>query len=292
MMSAVRHDRAQAKINLTLTIHGRRPDGFHALSSVVAFAAVGDELSLTPGLELAVTTRGPFADAIEGPNLAATALDVARTAEPRLRLGRIDIVKNLPVAAGIGGGSADAAAVLRLVRAANPDLAGSVDWLALATRLGADVPVCFENRPALMTGIGDHVVPLRAFPRLPVVLVNPRVPVPADKTRQVFRALAAPPLSATLEMPPPIFASTDDVIAHVAAGGNDLEAPSRAVMPAVAEVLARLAAEPASVAVRLSGAGPTAFALFREQHQAERAAARIMRDHPSWWVVATELGEA
>lgn len=286
-------EHARAKINLTLTIHGRRADGYHELSSVVAFASVADEIVLTPSSSPSVASTGPFADAIEGRNLAEAAMSLALAEEPRLRAGRIEIVKNLPVAAGLGGGSADAAAVLRALRSANPDLAHAVDWKGLAARLGADVTVCLENRPALMTGIGETVAPLPALPRVPVVLVNPCVPVPSDKTRRVFRELAAPTLDgAPASSAVPNFATPADVIACVTAGRNDLEAPSRAVVAAVGDVLRRLESEPNVAVVRLSGAGPTAFAMFAEDGDAEAAAARIARAHPSWWVAATEIGGA
>jgi 4-diphosphocytidyl-2-C-methyl-D-erythritol kinase len=186
---------ARPKVNLTLNVLGRRPDGYHELESLVVFASgVADKLTLTRGAPVGVRVSGPFAEAIAGENLAAAALRRLAEMEPRLVLGAIDLEKHVPVAAGLGGGSSDAAAVLRLVRMANADLANGVDWPAVAVTLGADVPVCFENRAARVSGVGERVRPLANCPRLPAVLVNPMTEVPAAKTAEVFRRLGAPPL--------------------------------------------------------------------------------------------------
>jgi 4-diphosphocytidyl-2C-methyl-D-erythritol kinase len=187
---------ARPKVNLTLNVLGRRPDGYHELASLVVFASgVADKLTLTRGAPVGVRVSGPFAEAIAGENLAAAALRRLAEMEPRLVLGAFDLEKVVPVSAGLGGGSSDAAAVLRLVRTANPDLANGVDWPAVAATLGADVPVCFENRAARVSGIGERVRPLANCPRVPAVLVNPMTEVPAAKTAEVFRRLGAPPLN-------------------------------------------------------------------------------------------------
>ncbi len=189
-MTAIR-EIARAKVNLTLSVLGRRPDGYHEIESLVTFADFGDVVSLEPGPATSVTTRGPFAAAIDGPNLLDRALALLREAAPGLHLGAVTLEKNLPVAAGLGGGSADAAALLRAVRRANPELAGSVPWDAVAARLGADVPVCLAGRPALISGIGQTVQPLaHDLPAMAAVLVNPRQPL---ATAAVYRALDAPP---------------------------------------------------------------------------------------------------
>ena len=189
-MAALRITReANAKINVFLRVLSAREDGYHDLESLVAFAAVGDRLTFHPGPTSRVTTFGPFAADIDGPNLLDKALAQLREVDPGLLLGTVELEKNLPVAAGLGGGSADAAALLRAVRHANPERAGRIDWHGLAARLGADVPVCLAGAPALICGVGDMVEPLGPGHRLPplaCVLVNPRVPLP---TAQVFRAL-------------------------------------------------------------------------------------------------------
>jgi 4-diphosphocytidyl-2-C-methyl-D-erythritol kinase len=184
---------ARPKVNLTLKVLGRRADGYHELESLVVFASgIADTLTLTPGAPVEVRVSGPFAAAIIGQNLVERALDRLGAIEPRLVLGSIDLQKNVPVGAGLGGGSSDAAAVLRLARRANPDLAETVDWHAVAAGLGADVPVCLDDRAALVRGIGENLTPLPELPRLPAVLVNALSEVPAAKTAEVFRRLGAP----------------------------------------------------------------------------------------------------
>ena len=169
---------ARAKVNLTLSVLGRRSDGYHDIESLVTFADIGDLVTFHPGPDWRITTSGPFAPEIEGSNLLERTLSLLRELDPGLVLGAVELEKNLPVAAGLGGGSADAAALLRAVRAANPARAGRIDWHRLATRLGADVPVCLAGVPALIRGIGDRVEPLaHQLPPLAAVLANPRVPL-------------------------------------------------------------------------------------------------------------------
>ncbi len=283
-------ERARAKINLTLRVLGKRPDGFHELDSIVAFADVGDTVTMAPGKPREVLAYGPFASAITGENLVSRAVALALKAEPRLEIGHIAIEKLLPVAAGIGGGSADAAAALRLIRAANPHVAAAIDWNSLASELGSDVPVCLGNRACRMQGRGEVLTPLTGLSPLPAVLVNPRVPVPADKTRQVFRILAAPPISPNPERAIDLPSRSRDWTRFLAAAGNDLEAAAAAVVPAVIVVLAALRAHPSTRLARLSGAGPTCFALTATSADADTLAEAISDAHPEWWVRATMLG--
>ena len=287
-MSAVLTETARAKINLTLRVLGRRADGYHELESLVAFADIGDEVTLRVGARSAVTVRGPYATAIDGENIAARALDAIARAAPDIVLGDVQIEKRLPVAAGIGGGSADAAAVLRAVRRANPGLASAVDWPALAASLGADVPVCLASTAQLMWGIGRETAPVPALPQLPAILVNPGVPL---ATAAVFRGLDAPPAPARMVPPvvPGPFRNPAAVAAFVNASGNDLEAAARALCPAVDAVLAALGRAPGSLLARMSGSGPTCFALFETAEAAETAADRIRAAEPGWWTVATTL---
>ena len=178
------HDIAPAKVNLTLRVLGRRADGYHALESLVTFARVGDRVGIAMGqAPVGVTTSGPFAVGIDGENLLSRVLAAVAQQAPALRLGAVHLEKNLPVAAGLGGGSSDAAALIRLMLQANadhPDLQ-RIDWQALATRLGADVPVCVARRPTLMWGIGEKLRDVGAIAgapeAIPAVLVNPRVPL-------------------------------------------------------------------------------------------------------------------
>ena len=256
---------------------------------MVAFASAADIVILEPGRPHAIEITGPFAPKLASEYLISRTLKALQTRHPALTLGAVHLDKQLPVAAGVGGGSADAAAVLRAVRRANPELQAAVDWYGIAATLGADVPVCLTNELTFMTGIGDT---LQAMPQLPeaidAVLVNPQVTVPADKTAQVFRALNAPDLAAAASDTPsrPRMGSTSEVIEAIARLGNDLEAPAAAVMPAVADVLAALRATPGCRAARMSGAGPTCFGIFDD---AASAASALRHAQPGWWVEAVIL---
>ena len=283
-------ERAVPKVNLTLRVLGKRPDGYHELDSLVAFALdVGDVIMLWPGHPARVRVTGPFTGSIAGENLISVALDHVARAGPQLVLGAVSLEKNLPIAAGIGGGSADAAAVLRAVKRANPELADSVDWTAVAARIGADVPVCFVSSAQRMTGIGEILETMAGLPDLYAVLVNPMVAVPADKTAQVFRALAAPLLGEAREPCTVAFANRAALLAHMATTGNDLTAAARRVVPAIDDVLAGLCADETCELAQLSGGGPTCFGIFPDMAAAREAAARIAAAQPDWWVVASRL---
>lgn len=283
---------ARAKINLTLRILGRRLDGYHELQSLTAFASdVFDVVTLDISKPPTVTMSGPFAPAVVGPNILALVLERLATLEPHLKLGALHVEKNLPVAAGIGGGSANAAAALRTFAHANQDLAATVDWFALAAELGADVPVCLLNRTAMMTGIGDKLTPLSDLPQLPAVLINPQAPVPADKTAQVFRTLNAAELSDGLQTPDfEEYADRDSLLAYLQSQGNDLAAPAAQVVPEIGDVLVALRSAPGCLYANLSGAGPTCFGIFKDQRSAAAAAQTFLAPHPNWWVKSTTLG--
>jgi 4-diphosphocytidyl-2-C-methyl-D-erythritol kinase len=284
---------AWAKINLTLRVLGRRADGYHEIESLVAFAAIGDRVALTPGPECRVAVSGPFARDIDGPNLLEVALALLREHDAKLQLGTVLLEKNLPVAAGLGGGSADAAALLRAVQCANPERAGAVAWHALAARLGADVPVCLAGTPALISGIGDKVEPLGAAYALPpvaAVLVNPRLPLP---TAQVYAALAAGPAPARRQptAPPSPLSDLASLIDFMPRHGNDLERPATALLPIISDIKAGLAAQPGCRIAAMSGSGPTCFGLFVDDASAAQAAGVLAAMHPRWWIVATQLIE-
>jgi len=284
---------ARAKVNLTLRVRGRRADGYHELESLIAFAEAGDRLQLEPGSSTGLHVVGRFAAAISGPNLIETALARLAAAEPQLVLGRVTLDKRLPVAAGIGGGSADAAAVLRGVRQANPTLAARIDWAGIAAALGADVPVCLESEAALVRGMGERMEAVPDLPRLVAVLANPLIPVPPDKTARVFARLDAPP--AAPAVPPPLVSatqltSTAALLDFMRAEGNDLLAPATAIVPAIADVRAALAGQSGCLYAGLSGAGPTCFGIFTTSEEAAAAAASLPHRRADWWVVATTLG--
>jgi len=281
---AVLAERAAAKINLDLYLRGRREDGYHELDSLVVFGPVADRLTLTPadGLELEVT--GPFATSVphgEANLVLRAARDLASwtgvAAGARLRLE-----KHLPPAAGLGGGSTDAAAALRgLVRLWELDL-DLVQLLELAAGLGADVPVCLYAHSARMRGRGERIDPVRGLPELPLVLVNPGVELP---TATVFAALRGASAS-THARPPLPAASTLPLFAEwLSRGRNDLEAAACDLRPVIAEVLTRLRNEPDCLVARMSGSGATCWGLFARPTAAAAAAARIAADRPAWWIV-------
>ncbi len=270
--------RAPAKINLTLAVLGRRPDGYHELDSLVAFAGCHDTLRLDPDGPEGLTLSGPTADAAGAgaDNLVLKAARALRDRVPGMRGGAFHLVKRLPVAAGIGGGSSDAAAALRLLARLNRLAFDHPAVLDAAAATGADVPVCLVPRARRMRGIGHQVEPVPAV-RLWAVLANPRVPVP---TADVFRALGLPPGASH-----PAPASALDV--H--RGGNDLEAPAVACAPAIAAVLDALRGLPGCRLARMSGSGATCFALFDDCRAAAAAAAILRRAQPVWWVKPTLL---
>jgi len=274
---------AHAKVNLTLAVRGRRADGYHDLESLVTFADIHDVVTLEPGAEGNVTVSGPFASYIGGENLLIRALTLLGDIEPRLSLGSVALEKNLPVAAGLGGGSADAAALLRAVRQANPKSAADVAWLDIAALLGADVPVCMGGRPALMWGVGEKVAPVPRLPQAHAVIVNPRVPL---STAYVFRELGAAPAAAPIQQPPtpPELYLLGDLLNYIRARGNDLERPAARLLPSVGEMKAALEAQPGCLLAAMSGSGPTCFGIFADQAQARLAADRIAAAHSGWWV--------
>lgn len=286
---------ARAKVNLTLRVIGRRADGYHDLESVVAFADCADRLSLSPAADLTLTATGPGAqDCGEaGDNLVTKAARLLGEQVAGMTSGTFALDKHLPVAAGIGGGSADAAAALRLLARANQLELDDPRLLDAARLTGADVPVCLQSRACVMTGIGDNLLPLE-LPRLPCVMVNPRVPV---ATKDVFQKLGlrngqlrVGPAD-VLKAPswPDGGASVADWIAAVAAGTNDLEAPALKVEPVIGDVLTALRDAEGVRLARMSGSGATCFALFDDDADARRAAEAIATAHPEWWVHAGAL---
>ncbi len=287
-MTAIR-EIARAKINLTLSVLGGRPDGYHEIESLVTFAELGDVVSLQPGSATQVTASGPFAAAIDGPNLLEKALALLRQAEPGLRLGAVSLEKNLPVAAGLGGGSADAAALLRAVRRANPDFSARVPWETVAAQLGADVTVCLAGKPALISGVGEQVEPLaHGLPPMAGILANPAQPL---TTAAVYQALGARPAPShrPSAAPPGPFADLDSLIDYMSARGNDLERPATSLLPLIADLKAALAALPGCLWAALSGSGPTCFGIFASDADAAGAAAALSAAHPDYWIRPTRL---
>ena len=286
MAPAAGAEKAPAKINLTLRVLGRRADGYHDIESLVAFAGVGDALTFTPGEDLALTVGGPTAAAAGdvANNLVLTAAHALAERVAGLRLGRFTLSKRLPVAAGLGGGSADAAAALRLLARANSLAPDDPNLVQAARATGADVPVCLDPRTRRMRGIGDILSDPLDLPRLFALLVNPGVAV---ATADVFAALAAPPAG---QSAPAALPEGDALLAEVARGRNDLEAPAIELEPAIAVVLAVLRKLPGCRLARMSGSGATCFGLFDSSRAASAAARTLRVGYPAWWVRATVLG--
>lgn len=289
---------ACAKVNLDLTVLGRRPDGYHELHSLVAFAIdLHDVVTLTPGATADITLSGAFADALVGDNLIDKARRMALAQSPGLRSGSFAVHKQIPVAAGLGGGSADAAAALRALARLNRIPDPEVAYADLALAIGADVPVCLGGdgrTAAVMSGVGERLArPLntRLLPDDGVfaVLLNPRLPV---ATGEVFRRLAAPPLSAPPAAPlvPDGIADFDTLIDHLQTTGNDLQAPALDLAPAIADVLDVLAGLADCRLARMSGSGATCFGLFATRTAARAAHAAVEASHPAWWAAMSRLG--
>lgn len=272
---------ARAKINLFLHVTGRRPDNYHCLESLVVFADVADLIEVEDSDRLSLGIHGPFAAGLpnDRDNLvlqAALLLAKATGREPR---GRIILHKNLPVAAGIGGGSADAAAALLALRSLWRATIDDDDLFELAAELGADVPVCLNGQPAMMRGIGHDISPAPALPRCAILLVNPNQSV---ITADVFRNLL-PPYSPPLERPE---LSAVRQISDLNRSRNDLEPAARALAPVIGEVLHDLAGLDPCRLARMSGSGATCFGLFDKLSEARAAAAKIAARRPEWWVRA------
>lgn len=284
-------DTARAKINLTLRIVGRRDDGYHELESLVVFAGIADTLSLETGEGTSLHVTGPFAGAIgaAGDNLVLKAFSALAALVPGLKGGRLTLDKHIPVAGGVGGGSADAAAALRLLARANDLSFDDARLMTAALRTGADVPVCFVSRPCVMTGIGERLSPPLTLAPLPALLVNPRIGV---GTRDVFAALARSGLPKDGRELGDIPHGFDALIGFLRKNGNDLTAPAMACAPVIGDVLSALEALPGARLARMSGSGATCFALFATTAEAEAAAARLAAKYPQWWTAATLLNAA
>jgi 4-diphosphocytidyl-2-C-methyl-D-erythritol kinase len=289
-------DEGRAKVNLTLRVVARRSDGYHDLESVVAFADCADRLMLTPGPELTLQMSGPLAQACgaTSDNLVLKAARLLAERVPDMKAGSFTLDKVLPVAAGIGGGSADAAAALRLLAQLNGLSPDDERIIEVAELTGADVPVCVASQACVMTGVGETLQPL-ALPKMPCVMVNPCVPV---ATRDVFDALglrngellvgAADVLLQDRSWPETDASIAEWIEAFVEVG-NDLEAPAARIQPVITDVLSALGESAGVKLVRMSGSGATCFAIFADDATAQRAAQKIKRAHAAWWVHAGTL---
>jgi len=261
------------------------------LESLVAFSRGGDELSLIQGEPLGLSIEGPTAAASGDPddNLVLRAARNFADIFPGASLGAFHLVKRLPVAAGLGGGSSDAAAALRLLARANAVSAEDAGLIEVARRTGADVPVCLAGRARMMTGIGDQLGPLLKLPPLVGLIVNPGEPL---ATKSVFAQMNIARGDATRfgghpELRPDM--AGDALIAALRKGRNDMEAAACVLAPIVGQLLAILSVAPGCRLARMSGSGATCFALFKDCRSAGRARKAILQAHPGWWVKACVL---
>ncbi|MGI9450042.1 MAG: 4-(cytidine 5'-diphospho)-2-C-methyl-D-erythritol kinase [Geminicoccaceae bacterium] len=278
-MDTVR-ETAKAKVNLDLRVLRRREDGYHDLDSLVVFTDIGDQLAMTPADDLVLSIEGPFADALayEPDNLILKATRRLASFLGRSPDVRIILEKRLPVASGLGGGSADAAATLRgLIRLWDLPLTIG-DLTPLAQSLGADVPVCLGSRPARMTGMGEQLTPFDLPEPLAMLLINPETPI---ETPSVFKMLGhMSGERATLAT------SKSSFLEALKASANDLEAPAKCLAPVIGKVLAALADQPGCHLTRLSGSCATCFGLFQDHRSLADAENRLRADHPDWWMAA------
>ncbi len=283
-------EKARAKVNLTLHIKGKRADGYHELESLVVFADVCDELAFTPSSKDSLSLEGPFARLVDGENLVLKAKRAVASWLGISISGHFRLKKNIPVAAGLGGGSSDAAAAIRALLKVYSDASDARPFIERSAAIGADVPVCLQNSAAWMCGLGERVTPVSNLKPLPAIMVNPRVKL---STAPVFKTLNAKPLQPGEAGPPPAFpgwSTPEEAASYLKEGRNDLEAPAIALEPAVERVLDTLRRLDGFLLARLSGSGPTCFGLFSSQEAAVKAAGDIERTHPGWWIAATTLG--
>jgi 4-diphosphocytidyl-2-C-methyl-D-erythritol kinase len=280
--------RAPAKINLFLHVGEQRDDGYHALESLTVFAETSDILQFAPAPELALKITGPFARKLAGGgNLVLKAANALATRSGIDIPGvQIALEKNLPVAAGLGGGSADAAATLRGLNVSWGLELPEAELLAIAAEIGSDVPACLFSAPCWMEGRGEKVTRMPPLPRLPLVLVNPGVIVP---TAQVFALLNARSGIGAMRPPPTRIESLWELVSYLDQAENDLEAPASQLAPVIEDVLSALDREPGCALAQMSGSGATCFGLFHEQQFAIGAAERIAQDRPDWWVRVTRM---
>ena len=285
-------ERAPAKINLTLHIVGRRADGWHELESLVVFTRSGDTLALEPGGALALAVAGPTAGAAgaTGDNLVLRAARALAARVPDLQVGAFTLTKRLPVAAGIGGGSSDAAAALRLLARANGIALDDPRVVEAAAVTGADIPVCLAAKARMMRGVGDRLGPLLDLPPLPALVVNPGVPL---ETKSVFARMGLEPGWSSTASAHPAFSggeSADAMFAVLRRGRNDMEDAACVMAPIVSDVLAVLGAARGCRLARMSGSGATCFGLFTDCRAVARARQAIAEVHPGWWAKPAMLG--
>jgi 4-diphosphocytidyl-2-C-methyl-D-erythritol kinase len=287
---------APAKVNLFLHVGPLQADGYHPIASLMTFASIGDRLRFDRAKQMSFAVEGPFAAELDGDgvgNLVVRARDALLAAFPDARGPfRITLEKNLPIASGLGGGSADAAAALNLMAAAllpgDHREAAEGRIRAIARQLGSDVPACYCGVPVIATGRGDDCDRPPLFPDLDAVLVNPLVAAPTGAVYRAYDAAGAP---GSAESPPwPAAMQTPQTVAAFLAGArNDLQAPAIGLAPTIGDVLAALEAHPQTLLARMSGSGASCFAICADHEDARDLALAVSDAHPGWWVRACRL---
>jgi 4-diphosphocytidyl-2-C-methyl-D-erythritol kinase len=280
---------APAKINLFLHVGDCRADGFHPLQSLAVFTSLGDVLAMEKAADLSLSVEGPFAGGLEGEGdnlVLRAARSLLGDGAPGSRGAHLTLTKNLPVASGIGGGSADAAAALRgLGKLWNT---GDRNLHDIAATIGSDVPVCVDSVAAFMEGRGEILRAVQSMPLVPMLLVNPGMPVP---TRGVFAALETRS-GVTMTLPGGHFQDTADLLRFLDSTRNDLEVPAIRLQPVIGEVLKAIAALPGALLARMSGSGATCFGIFADDDCCQRAARMLKEAAPGWWVAPTSVPES
>lgn len=279
--AAALRETAYAKINLALHVRARQPDGYHRIETLFAYCDDGDLVSVTPASELTLSIDGPFAAGLSNgeDNLVIRAAQALRGQTAGTEGAALHLTKNLPIASGVGGGSSDAAAALRLLNRFWNAGADERVLHDIAADLGADVPACIASQTCFGSGRGDDLESLApcSLDGMPVLLVNPRVPV---ETGPVFAGWDGVDRGA-LEVPPPLTLDPD--------WRNDLQKPACTIAPEIEGVLNWIASQPDVIFHRMSGSGATCFALFDSRAACDRAKKAVMRDYPAWWAMASQL---
>jgi 4-diphosphocytidyl-2-C-methyl-D-erythritol kinase len=277
---------APAKINLYLHITAKRDDGYHLIESLVAFANCGDQVSVAPSTKLKLTIEGQFSDDLS-PNhdnlVMKAALILAKFAGIKAT-GDIVLTKNLPIASGIGGGSADAAATLCALKELWDISISTRDLFALAEKLGADVPVCLKGTPSIITGIGNKIIPAPKLPKLWLVLVNPNISVSTAKVFSKYQGKYSPTQPFTVKPQ-----SAEKFANALSNYRNDLTTAAKLVAPSIKEVLEAAEAAENQLLTRLSGSGATCFSLFKTKNAADTAVKQLLTTQPLWWIKAASI---
>ncbi|MBV9015986.1 MAG: 4-(cytidine 5'-diphospho)-2-C-methyl-D-erythritol kinase [Alphaproteobacteria bacterium] len=278
---------APAKVNLYLHVVGKRADGYHLLDSLIAFADIGDEVTAAPADTMSLAVAGPEAEALAGLGDDNLVMRAARLLAARAAIGKgaaLHLEKRLPAAAGIGGGSSDAAATLRALSRLWGGPLDNANLMALALELGADVPACLAARPVWVGGVGERLERAAALPSAGIVLANPRRPLP---TADVFRCRSGAFSAADRFDPMPADAAS--LAAVLVSRRNDLTDAAASLVPEIGIVLGRLSGLPGALLARMSGSGATCFALFPNRDAALAAGQALAAAEPGWWSAAGAL---